>query len=58
MKYRIRCNLWQLEADSASEAKKIACQILKKMPERFICAEEFSVLNQKHGLLRLFLWGR
>ena len=57
MKYRVRCNLWQIDAESSFEAKKAACDILKNMPEKFISIEDASVLNRKHGLLRLFLFG-
>ena len=58
MKYRIHCAIWHIEAASAYEAKKTACDLLRRMPEKFIAAEEFSILNKKHGLLRYFLLGR
>lgn len=37
--YRIRYNLWRIEADSIEEAKKEACDIIGNNPQKFLTVE-------------------
>ena len=55
MLYRVRCLVWQMEAESPVEAKKKVVELMKSQAEHLISVE---VQQPKHGLWYSFITGR
>lgn len=58
MNYRIRYSLYRIDAHSSDDAKKQVCELMKKMPEKFISVEDASVFDPRRPLWKRFLSGK
>jgi hypothetical protein len=56
--YRVRYSLYRIEAPSSFDAKKQVCDLMKKMPEKFISVEDASVFDPRRPLWMRFLSGK
>jgi hypothetical protein len=56
--YRIRYALWQIDAPSASEAKKEVCDLYRRTPERFVSVEDAGHFNPRRPLWKRLVTGR
>jgi hypothetical protein len=55
--YRIKYSLWRIEAESASEAKKKLCDLLRKNPEDFVFVENASIYDERKPVWKRLLFG-
>ena len=55
--YRVKYSLYRIEGSDAADAKKQVCEIMKRMPEKFISVEDATVATNR-PLWKRFLTGK